>query len=193
MRWPTTRIEVACTSTTVAVCLVVLILTQASMTVTSDSMQDGIRVGDILLVDQLTEYLSQKHLYPRGAVDRETIVVLREPGSQAFAVKRVVGIGGDMVAIRRGVLYVNGKTVREPYVRHYLYHDVMGENWPGVRVSFAGETRAGDGSFVVPAASYFLLSDSRDGSSDSRQWGPVGEKDLIGIVRGVIRRHRRAL
>ncbi|NIT36760.1 MAG: signal peptidase I [candidate division Zixibacteria bacterium] len=81
-------------------------------------------------------------------------------GGLRLMIKRVVGGPGDVVEIRRGILYRNGEQVREPYV-----------------LADAGEDF---GPCVVPAGRYLAMGDNRDDSYDSRIFGPVPRKYIRG-------------
>ena len=80
-------------------------------------------------------------------------------------VKRVVGVGGDIVEIRNKQLYRNGEPVAEPYIRHSDPLITAGprDNMPAIK---------------VPEGKVFVLGDNRDDSRDSRYWGFV-DKDTI--------------
>ena len=78
-------------------------------------------------------------------------------------VKRLIGLPGDTVTERKGVIYVDGKRLAEPYVE------------PALR-------DAQSGTWHVPAGSYFFLGDDRIHSCDSRVWGSVPRHSLIGPV-----------
>ena len=99
--------------------------------------------------------------YTFRAPRRGDIVVFQFPGdtSRDF-VKRVVGIPGDTVEIRDGVVFVNGESLHEPYV-------VNGDS---------GSERP----TVVPEESYYVLGDNRRASQDSRDWGTVPAENIIG-------------
>ncbi len=75
-------------------------------------------------------------------------------------VKRVIGLPGDTVEIKRGQVIVNDIELDEPYITH--------ENTG----SYPKKT--------VPEGSYFVLGDNRRASNDSRDWGPVSESRIIG-------------
>ena len=99
--------------------------------------------------------------YTFRAPRRGDIVVFQFPGdtSRDF-VKRVVGIPGDTVEIRNGVVFVNGESLHEPYV-------INGDS---------GSERP----VVVPDEAYYVLGDNRRASQDSRDWGTVPAENIIG-------------
>jgi signal peptidase I len=104
-----------------------------------------------------------KFLYRFWPIERGDVVVFwypREP-SVSF-IKRVVGLPGDVVELRRGRLYVNDRLVPEPYLRPE-YRDQ--DSYP------PSEVKKGY---------YFVLGDHRSSSNDSRAWGEVPEKYIYG-------------
>ncbi len=82
-------------------------------------------------------------------------------------IKRVVGIGGDKIEIKKKVVYVNGIALPEPYT---VFKDDKFEN--GQRDNF--------GPFIVPRMNYFVMGDNRDQSYDSRFWGIVEMEEIKG-------------
>ncbi len=115
-----------------------------------------------LLSDQERIFIN-KFVYRFEPIQRGDVVVFWYPldHSKSF-IKRVVGLPGETVEIRQGALYVNGKTVPEPYVPPQ-YEDL----------SDFGPVR-------VPRDSFFVLGDHRISSNDSRVFGPVSSHYIYG-------------
>jgi signal peptidase I len=115
-----------------------------------------------LLSDQERIFIN-KFVYRFEAIHRGDVVVFWYPldRSKSF-IKRVIGLPGETVTIRQGVVTVNGTVVPEPYVPPQ-YEDV----------SDYGPTR-------VPAESYFVMGDHRISSNDSRVFGPVPSQFIYG-------------
>ncbi|MGY1826368.1 signal peptidase I [Blastococcus sp. SYSU DS0541] len=122
--------------------------------VASGSMAPTLDVGDLVLV-----------LRWPVSVDRWDVVVA-DPAAPGTAplVKRVVAFGGESVAVEDGVLVVDGAAVCEPWSDPARLDGV----WFG--------------PVSVPDGSVFLLGDEREGSVDSRVFGPVDEERLRGVV-----------
>jgi signal peptidase I len=111
---------------------------------------------------------------PYGAAlpHRGDVVAFRTPpqafvrcGAGGVFVKRVVGLPGEVVREANGVVYIDGRRLREPYVRERDAEPAR--------------------SWSVPAGRYFLLGDARAYSCDSRVWGSVPKVRLIGKAIGI--------
>jgi signal peptidase I len=98
---------------------------------------------------------------------RDEPVVFHAPDSGDVLLNRVVGVAGDRVELRDGVLYVNGRRRAEPYVAYERVDSVY------------------FGPVQVPAGSVFVMGDARASPVDSRDFGPVPEDALVG--RAVVR------
>ena len=102
---------------------------------------------------------------PWNNYHRGDIVVLRVNGIRI--VKRIVAVGGDTVEFKEDDLYINGKKVNEPYVTDANYNKGI----------LAQKVKLEKDEFIV-------LGDNRDVSNDSRYFGVVQRKDIIGKVLG---------
>jgi signal peptidase I len=156
------------------------------------SMEDTLLIGDHLLVDKLAYAPPgpvSKHLLPYSDVERGDIIVFRYPIdiNQTF-VKRVIGVPGDRLRLENKQVFLNGKKLAEPYKFHKTeYMDSYRDNFPGepnVAVfppaQVMLESNVVKGEVVVPPDNYFAMGDNRDSSLDSRYWGFVPRKNIIG-------------
>jgi signal peptidase I len=156
------------------------------------SMEDTLLIGDHLLVDKLAYAPPgpvSKHLLPYSDVKRGDIIVFRYPIdiAQTF-VKRVIGVPGDRLRLENKQVYLNGKKLVEPYTYHKTeYIDSYRDNFPGEPnvgifppAQVMLERNVVKGEVVVPPDNYFAMGDNRDSSLDSRYWGFVPRKNIIG-------------
>jgi signal peptidase I len=104
-------------------------------------------------------------------------------------IKRIVGLPGDTVAYRDKVLYVNGQVQKQaadgvysasrlPGGTAHRISETLGEVEHHIIVN--PEEPSQDFEYTVPEGHYFALGDNRDGSFDSRGWGTVDERLLVG-------------
>lgn len=175
-----------------------------------DAMAKTILGGDRILVD--------KRAFDFAAPRFGDVVVFHYPavdmaGSRCFTVKqgkesvgRIVGIEGDEIEIRRRVLILNGKAVEEPYIHHddpilaseprtsTLTAEVYQGLWEARRLEMMSKTNPRDdfGPVRVPRGAFFVLGDARGSSCDSRYWGPLDGKDIIGKARYIYAPRERA-
>ncbi len=104
-----------------------------------------------------------KFVYHFTDIERGDVVVFwypKEP-SKSF-IKRVIGLPGEQLEVRSGIVYVNGEEVNEPYVRSefFDYHSY--------------------GPVTVPPQTFFVMGDHRNSSNDSRHWGAVPRENIFG-------------
>jgi signal peptidase I len=172
----------------VAIWLVLQAFFVQAYRIPSGSMERTLLVGDRLLVNKLAygaELPFTAHRLPGlERPHRGDIIVFRWPvDPRTNFVKRVVGVPGDTLAMRDGVLFVDGHAQTEPYAIHTVGELDSSEpefRWQRaylVRGSESDEaehpSRNNWGPLVVPEQSYFVLGDNRDNSDDSRYWGFV--------------------
>jgi signal peptidase I len=162
----------------------------------SQSMEPTLLVGDHLLVNKFLfegRGAWYEKLLPYRPVRRGDIVVFKFPyDDHPHYVKRVIGLPGDRIRIAEQKVYVNGSRLAEPYVVHDpAAGDPFADNFPpaddafsrfGLRPEWAGQimNSVQDGDLVVPADHYFVMGDNRDRSWDSRYWGFVDRRAIMG-------------
>jgi len=168
----------------------------------SGSMMPTLLVGDYLFVSKWS-YGFSKYSIPfspplfegrllGSAPDRGDVVVFRKPHEEETDyIKRLIGLPGDRIQVRDGVLSINGKPVPREAVGEFVADD--GTTVPQYRetlpngVSYLtldlSPSSAGDNTreFVVPDGHYFMMGDNRDNSLDSRfDVGYVPFENLVG-------------
>ena len=161
----------------------------------SGSMKNTLLIGDHVFVDRLTPTIKAGYLGPLLAyrqVHRGDIIVFLHPAQRGmYVVKRVIGIPGDRIHLRNGVLYRNGEAVQEPYImprsgNHNDFRDEFPLFAPPVSPGVPPEwtmikrdnTRGED--LVVPEDDYFGMGDNRENSLDSRYWGFIPRQNIVG-------------
>jgi signal peptidase I len=161
----------------------------------SSSMEDTLLIGDHVFVNR-EQFAAPARwigpLMPYREVRRDEIAVFLSPEQPGlFLVKRIIGVPGDRIHLRDDIVYRNGVKLDEPFVRHKREHNPYTDNFPAVPPSpmfgvrndkWAEELPShivGE-DIVVPPDSYFAMGDNRDVSYDSRFWGFVPRKNMIG-------------
>jgi len=175
----------------------------------SGSMEDTLLIGDHLFVNKFIYGIripfTDKRVFTLRDVKRGEVVVFeapmdaivsrdeREHGVKKDFIKRAVGLAGDTIEVKNKHLYVNGV---EQTDSHPVYKDpftypaaplgiTMSDYqayWQSGRFAELRREQIGDnfGPIKVPPNSYFVMGDNRDGSFDSRFWGPMPNRLLKG-------------
>ncbi len=156
----------------VAVAVVVRTWVLESFFIPSGSMEPTLMIGDRILVNKLSVHSSRIN-------DGEMVVFRRSPSMNVgspnikYLVKRVVAGPGQTIAVRGGRVWVNGKLQRESYLPAGT-SSVCRMGMSVVYCSAAG--------YKVPRGDYFVMGDNRGDSDDSRYFGPVPGRLVVGTV-----------
>ena len=156
--------------------------------VPSGSMEPSILVGDRILVDKaaydLRVPLFGQRLLTFADPVRGDVVLFESAAADKRLVKRVIGVPGDVVAMRGNALVLNGEPLAYRLVSRAGHGAVFEESLPGtphaIRLSATPSPRASFDPVTVPAGHYLVLGDNRDSSADSRACGFVPREEIIG-------------
>src|ERR1700728_4794362 len=199
---------VASTCSVLVVGLFILTFLGQNFVIPSGSMENTLLVGDHLVVDRITLAPVAKWmpLVHYREPQRGDIIVFLKPAADPdpvdgsptypFLVKRLVGVPGDHIHLRKGVVILNGvaqnppsegkDALADPGMKDFL------DEFPSVPpdpdlCNFITEAWAVDisnhivnGDLVVPAGKYFMMGDNRHTSADSRFWGFVPRENIVG-------------
>nr|WP_321255091.1 signal peptidase I [uncultured Pseudodesulfovibrio sp.] len=144
----------------------------------SGSMLETLQIGDHLLVTKFAydvrlpsniwlDTTDGKVLAKTGDPERGDIIVFKFPEDESKDfIKRVIGLPGETIEIRNKVVYIDGQPIDEPYTQHTKF------TRNPIRDDF--------GPFTVPQDEFFVMGDNREGSYDSRWWGPVKRQKIVG-------------
>jgi len=185
---------------TIVIAIFVITFIVQAFQIPSESMENTLLVGDYLLVNKLC-YGGKgwgDHLMPYQRIARGDIVVFHYPVDTAqHFVKRVIGVPGDKLRLVNKKVFVNGRSLDEPYV-HFLEpsnsmlrdpSSMFRDNFPRVDIPAYGlegkwwlqmKKLVEDGELIIPEGHYFVMGDNRDDSQDSRYWGFVPQENIIG-------------
>ncbi len=151
----------------IVLALVVKIFILQAFYIPSPSMYPTLKVGDRVLVNKLS--------YRLHDVNRGDVVVFERPPSEEIStipdlIKRVIGLPGDSVTFRDGEVFINGERLAEPYLP------------PGVTTTadFAPNHCTVEAPCLVPPGDVWVMGDNRNDSKDSRYFGPIEQRTIVG-------------
>lgn len=162
----------------------------------SGSMAPSINTGSVVLAQKWgygnygTYGISVFRTAPSRKTSRGDIVVFEFPPDPSIKyLKRVIGLPGDVVKYQRKKLFINDVPVETELISSGEGFDVLQETLEGsvYRVMNSRTRPSPDMEFVVPENNYFVVGDNRDHSNDSRYWGFVPERNIVGKVVYVLR------
>ena len=148
----------------------------------SESMEPTLDIGQRVLVDRVSYRFSEPHrgdivvFKPPAGADQNSCGIPSEPDdghpcakptpqeSKSNFIKRVVAVPGDRIKVLAGRVYIDGKEQKEPYIR------------PDASCPICNLPK----EITIPPGHFFMMGDNRGQSADSREWGPVPKKWIIG-------------
>jgi signal peptidase I len=173
--------------------------------VPSGSMNPTIVEGDRIFVDKLVFGLripfTTVHLTEGTAPERGDIVVFDSPKTGITLIKRIIGIPGDVLEMRRDDLFINGVPLRYQATSNAtdadmlastrgIDHEIAEEVLPGrshaIMVLPDREAMRDFGPVVIAPGRYFMMGDNRDNSEDSRFIGTVSRDAIVGRASRVV-------
>jgi signal peptidase I len=170
----------------------------------SGSMEPTILIGDRILVNKLAYDLKVPyttwHLLKWSDPERGDIVIFFSPKDGKRLVKRVVGLPGDTVAMRQNQLFINGQFVKyEPLDKeisdqidndqqsqHLFFKESLAADKHPVMLTPSSPSFHSFPPVNIPEGKYFMMGDNRDNSFDSRFFGFVDRKLIVGRATKVL-------
>jgi signal peptidase I len=138
--------------------------------VSGSSMEPNFTNRQYLIIDEMTFYFKQPH--------RGQVVVIRYPKDpKQFFIKRIIGLPREEVKIENGKVYITNPQTKETIELNETYLPNQGLTYPHYETVIGGKK-----TLTLKEDEYFVLGDNRLASSDSRDWGIVPRKDLVGKV-----------
>jgi signal peptidase I len=161
-------------------------------------MEDTLLIGDHVFVNRIQFAPKSSWIGPllpyRDPHFRDIVVFLHPDPEYAgtYVVKRIIGVPGDRIHLKDGVVYRNGQPLVEPYVLHDRDNlaDTYRNDFPAIPPSDGMDispdwmselpSHIQGGDLVVPPDHYFAMGDHRGVSLDSRYWGFIPKENIIG-------------
>jgi len=157
----------------------------------ASSMSPSVNLGDLIIIKKwgyrsygsygvsiLDTEVQEKELIKRG-----NIYTFYPPNNDKAFIKRLIGMPGDDIEIKRGIISINGEVLQSKIISQLpdadIYEETLGDSTYNIKITPQHRLLI-DVKLNVPEDEYFFLGDNRDRSSDSRIWGTVPSRDFIG-------------
>ena len=151
----------------------------------SGSMIPTLQVGDFIIVKKYSYGLRlpvlEKKFIEIGKPKRGDVVVFRLPSDpKTNYIKRAIGLPGDRIVYRNHHLLINDQSIPLTKTDNLSrYTEVIDDHEHSIQILYPRNVM-GDGIYIVPENSYFMMGDNRDNSKDSRFIGSIPESYLVG-------------
>ena len=175
------------------VLLVVLVLRSflyEPFQIPTGSMIPTLLVGDFVVVNKFDYGIRlpvlRTRIFDVSEPKKGDVMVFIAPNHKEYYIKRVIGVPGDTVRYVDKTLYINGVEQKQQFVAKIppdnpsfiLYREDLVGVKHLIQVTPMQDPR--EQEWVIPKGRYFVMGDNRDESSDSRYWGTVPERDIVG-------------
>jgi signal peptidase I len=142
--------------------LVLVLFAGKLVIVTGDSMTPNFHDEEQLLAEKISLELKK--------LERGEVVIFHLPEDpEELIIKRIVGLPGEIIKISEGSVFINGEKLEEPYLEDDM------------KTAAASKLKEGE-EHTIGNNSYILMGDNREKSKDSRFWGELNEKNIVGRV-----------
>lgn len=231
MKRPTLKREIKFAFIALLIALGIRIFIAQPFLIPSSSMYPNLHIGDLILASKY-QYGYSNYSFPLAPQlfedrflnfkkpQRGQVIVFRNPKANTKGilkkllfqdksvdfVKRLIGLPGDHIQLKKGILHINGTPVGLKIIGDYTYHDHRSQK--DITLTEYEETLPGGPSYhilkeypfglgkldntpeyIIPEGHYFFMGDNRDNSVDSRVIGSLGvvpESHLIGDVKMIL-------
>jgi signal peptidase I len=187
--------------------LILRMLVIQAFRIPTGSMKDTLLVGDFLLVNKFVYGASTADRIPYTDIKipavhfpalkkpkRGDIIVFKYPKNEKLDyIKRCIALPGDTIKVRDGNVYINGKaegsvefverkfdSEESHYINYFRVHTPEGSLYTIRKYEGLPSRYNNYGPIVVPKESLFMMGDNRDNSADSREWGFMPMKNVVG-------------
>ncbi len=137
------------------------------ITISGTGMEPTVEAGDKWLIDKSFD-----------GINRGDVVTFKKGGEGGASLSRVVAVGGDSLYLdlQTGRLYINGDAYDEPYAK-------ISPGIGGSYISKLADSGYGkENPLIIEEGYIFVMGDNRGNSRDSREFGPISEEDVFGIL-----------
>jgi len=151
-------VAVVCACIGIGSAFLVVLTGSSTLSIIQQSMAPSYKSGDTVQVDKL--------FFRVSGLQRGDVVAVRfSDSAEILHIKRIVGMPGEQVQIRDGMVFINGNQFDEPYLA------------PGTQTAIMDKD-----TWRLDAQEYFVMGDNRPESADSRWHGPITLSNIVGRV-----------
>lgn len=153
--------EIVFYASVIVIALLIRYFVGGTMFVQGDSMEGTFQNNDVVVEEKVSYYFSEPK-YGDVVIVNDVINPFEVNGKEKKLIKRVIGVPGDTIEVKNGVLLLNGEKVNEPYIKEKMEQDFD--------------------KITVKKGTYFVMGDNRNNSLDSRILGSIPKEKIDGRI-----------